>query len=463
MGAAREGNRPLSDGWVRLWSQPMRVGMFGIGHVGLPTAAALAHLGHTVTATDVDAEKVALLDAGVMPFFEPHLAELVAEGAAARRLSFTTDPRDVVEDADVVFVCVGTPPRANGEANLIAIERAAETIARHATSDLVIVEKSTVPAGTAERVVETLERWNGTVRFSVVSNPEFLREGSAVEDSLHPSRILVGSDSSDALNVMRHLYAPLVDAGATWIESGVRTAELAKHACNAFLAMKVSFVNALARMAELSGADVVAIADTMGSDPRIGRAFLDAGLGYGGYCFPKDIAAFRQLASRLGYRFGLLDEVAQINDEAVATCFAKVEQLLWNLDGKRVALLGLAFKPGTDDVRFAPALALARRLLDAGAHVVGFDPQAGPAAQGEISELSVTDSIESALADAHCAVVCTEWPEVRDLDLFRARELMGLPILVDGRNVFDPTAAANAGFTYLSMGRPGVPAPAGIR
>jgi UDPglucose 6-dehydrogenase len=462
MDSVREGNRPASNGSLHIWSQPMRVGVFGTGHVGLPTAAALAHLGHKVVATDIDAEKVALLNSGVMPFFEPQLAQLVAEGLAARRLSFTTDPRGVIEDAHAVFVCVGTPPRMNGEANLLAVERAVETIAQHATKDLVIVEKSTVPAGTAARIEATLARLNGNVDFWVASNPEFLREGSAVEDSLHPARILVGSDATEALAVLRRLYAPLVDAGAVWIETGVRTAELAKHACNAFLATKISFVNAVARIAELSGADVVAIADTMGSDPRIGRAFLDAGLGYGGYCFPKDLAAFRQLATRLGYDFGLLDEVARINDEAVEACFWKVEELLWNLEGKRVALLGLAFKPGTDDVRFAPALALARRLLDAGAHVVGFDPQAGPAAHGELHELSVTDSIDGALSDAHCAVVCTEWPEIRAMDLVRARSLMAFPILVDGRNLFDPTAAAGAGFTYVAMGRPPLRADAGV-
>jgi UDPglucose 6-dehydrogenase len=310
-----------------------------------------------------------------------------------------------------VFVCVGTPPRAGGEANLLALERAAEIIRRHATGSLVVVEKSTVPAGTASRMQETLARYNGVVSFAVVSNPEFLREGCAVEDSLQPARILVGSDSKEALSVMRELYAPLIERGVSWIETDVRTAELAKHACNAFLAMKISYANALARICELAGADVVAVADTMGADPRIGRAYLDAGLGYGGYCFPKDVAAFERLSARLGYRFRLLEEVAEINGQAVEFAVQKVEEILWNLEDRRIALLGLSFKPGTDDVRFAPALEVARRLLAGGARVVGHDPQASATAKAELPELEVVTDVYAALEGAHCAIVCTEWPE----------------------------------------------------
>ena len=290
----------------------------------------------------------------------------------------------------------------------------------------------------------------------VVSNPEFLREGSAVEDSLRPTRILIGTDSSRALEVMRTLYAPLTDAGVPLIATDLATAELAKHASNAFLSLKISYANALARLAELAGADVVAVADVMGSDPRIGRAFLDAGLGYGGYCFPKDLAAFERLANRLGYDFPLLREVARINDEALDAAYNLIAEALWNLEGKRVALLGLAFKPGTDDIRFAPALALARRLIDNGAHVVGYDPRASARAHEELPDLEVADDAYEALRDADCAVVCTEWEEFRNLELTRVYKEMSRPLIVDGRNIFDPQTMAELGFTYLPMGRPAV-------
>ena len=434
----------------------MRVAIVGVGHVGLPTAAALAHIGHEVRAIDSDEAKVAMLNGGQAPFYEAGLTELVAEGVAAGRLGFSTDPAAVIGGAAVVFICVGTPPRASGEANLVAMERAAETIAAHSRDEVVVVQKSTVPTGTAARLGEHLSRYNPGVRFHVVSNPEFLREGHAVEDSLHPVRILVGGDSPRAFEVMRELYAPLVDGGAQWFETDVNTAELAKHASNAFLATKISFANALARVCELADADVVAVADAMGSDPRIGRAFLNAGLGYGGYCFPKDLAAFERLSSRLGYDFGLLREVARVNEQAVDSTFSKIEQELWNLEDKRIALLGLSFKPGTDDTRFAPALELARKLLDAGAVVVGYDPEANDNAKAEVPALETVDDVYSALQGAHCAVVATEWDEFRHLDLAKAAELMAFPIIVDGRNVFDRSRMADLQFTYLSTGRPPV-------
>jgi UDPglucose 6-dehydrogenase len=434
----------------------MKVGVIGTGHVGLPTAATLAHIGRDVTATDADGEKIEALLRGGVPFFEPGLEDLVREGRASHRLRFTSDPAEALAGAEVAFICVGTPPRATGEANLTAVERSAEVVARHATGPVVVVEKSTVPAGTAERVAGILTRHRPEGDFSVVSNPEFLREGSAVEDSLRPDRILVGGDSPEALLVMRDLYAPLIEAGAEWIETDVRTAEMAKHASNAFLALKISFANALARLCEATGADVEAVTEIMGADPRIGRAHLHAGLGYGGYCFPKDLQAFERLADRLGYDFPILREVARINEEAVDATFHKVEEALWNLEGKRVALLGLAFKPGTDDVRYAPSLGLADRLLEAGAVVVGYDPQAGPNAKAELPGLEVVDDPYVALSRADAAVVCTEWDEIVGLDLGRVREAMKLPIVVDGRNVFDPAQMAGLGFTYLPTGRPPV-------
>jgi len=434
----------------------MKVGVVGTGHVGLPTAATLAHVGHDVMATDADGEKIELLHRGGMPFFEPGLEELVRAGVESGRLQFTGDPPEALREAQVAFLCVGTPPRASGEANLIAVEQSADLVGRHATGPTVIVEKSTVPAGTAARISEILARHRSDGQLWVVCNPEFLREGNAVEDSLRPDRILVGSDSDEALAVMRELYSPLVGEGTTWIETDLQTAELAKHASNAFLALKVSFANALARIAEAAGADVEAVTEVMGADPRIGKAHLSAGLGYGGSCFPKDLLAFERLTSRLGYDFPLLREIARINQEAVDAAFRKVEEVLWNLEGKRVALLGLAFKPGTDDIRYAPALGLADQLLEAGAAVVGYDPQAGPNAKAELPGLEVIDDPYVALSGADAAVVCTEWDEIKALDLGRVREVMRLPIVVDGRNVFDSDEMAEHGFTYFPTGRPPV-------
>jgi UDPglucose 6-dehydrogenase len=429
--------------------------VIGTGHVGLPTCIAVATLGHHVTGVDADEEKIALLRAQTSPFYEPGMADELAAQMDTGRLSFTEDVAAAVAGAEVVFICVGTPPRATGEANLIAVERAARQVAEHVDGECLVVEKSTVPAGTAQRIKKTLARERGGGhRIEVASNPEFLREGRALADWLNPDRILVGADSEWAFAQMRALYAPLVERGVPLIETDIGTAELAKHACNAFLALKVSFANALARMCERAGADVVAIADVMGADRRIGREFLNASLGYGGYCFPKDLQAFSQLAHKLGYDFPLLDEIARINEEALEATEAKVRDALWNLEDKRVALLGLAFKPDTDDVRLSPALALARRLLDEGAHVVAYDPQAMSNAKAELDDLEVAPDPYSAARDAHCVVLCTEWEEFRRLDLAKLKESMSYPVVVDGRNVFEPKEMAAAGFTYYPTGRP---------
>lgn len=432
----------------------MRLAVIGTGHVGLPTAAVLAHIGHTVLATDSDKDKIDGLRRCEVPFFEDGLESLVREGLDIGRLHFSDDAGAISADVEAIFVCVGTPPTESGEANLVAVEQAVETIAHHARPGTVVVHKSTVPAGTGQRVQAVLHRQG--VDLPVASNPEFLREGNAVGDSLRPTRILIGTDSPRALEIMRAIYAPLTDAGVPLIATDLATAELAKHACNAFLSLKISFANALARLADLSGADVVAVADVMGSDPRIGRAFLDAGLGYGGYCFPKDLAAFDRLANRLGYDFPLLREVARINDEAVDAIFDHISDALWNIEGKRVALLGLAFKPGTDDIRFSPAVALARKLHDAGARLVGFDPRARESVASEMPSLEIVDDVYSALKEADCAVVCTEWPEFTALDLPRVYKEMARPLIVDGRNVFDPQVMADIGFTYVPTGRPAV-------
>ena len=339
---------------------------------------------------------------GITPFFEPGLSELIEQGTSAGTLRFMVGPEGAVPGAEVLFICVGTPARASGEANVVAVERSARAIARHLTGPIVVVEKSTVPAGTAQRLgqVLKLERPDLADDIEVVSNPEFLREGQAVDDSLRPERILVGGRSPKGFETMRQLYEPLIRDGARFIETNIQTAELAKHACNAFLAMKISYANALARLSERAGADVTAIAEVMGTDPRIGRAFLDAGLGWGGYCFPKDLQAFERLSASLGYDFRLLREVQRINDEAIGAALDKVKDALWNLEDKRIALLGLSFKPRTDDVRLSPALALAGRLLAEDASVVGYDPEAGANAKSELPELEVASSVYDALDGA---------------------------------------------------------------
>jgi UDPglucose 6-dehydrogenase len=433
----------------------MRVAVVGTGHVGLVTAATLSVLGHEVVGIDEDEEKVRLLQKCICPFFEPGLQRLIENGASSGRLRFEVDAPDAVAEADVVFICVGTPSKSTGEASLVAIERAARRLAPHLSAPTVVVEKSTVPAGTAQRLrqVLILERPDIAEDIEVVSNPEFLREGQAVDDSLRPERILVGGRSPKGFETMRRLYEPLIREGARFIETNIQTAELAKHACNAFLAMKISYANALARLSERAGADVTAIADVMGTDPRIGRAFLDAGLGWGGYCFPKDLQAFERLSASLGYDFRLLREVERINDEAIGAALDKVKDALWNLEDKRIALLGLAFKPRTDDVRLSPALALAGRLLAEDASVVGYDPEAGANAKSELPELEVASNVYDALDGAHCMVICTEWDEFRSLDLDRVKGALAHPIVVDGRNVFDPAEMRSKGFVYYGTGR----------
>jgi UDPglucose 6-dehydrogenase len=355
-----------------------------------------------------------------------------------------------------VFICVGTPPRADGQANLVAVESAARDVARAATGELIVAEKSTVPTGTADRIHRTiaLEHRTRGDGIEVVSNPEFLREGSAIDDSLRPSRILVGASSPSAHETMRRLYASAIEAGSPLIQTDIRTAELAKHASNAFLALKISYVNALARMCERTGADVVAVADVMGADPRIERSFLDAGLGFGGFCFPKDLQAFERLAEEVDYDFPLLREIRRLNDEAVDAVFRNVRDGLWNLEGKRVALWGLSFKPGTDDVRFSPSLTLAQRLIDAGTSVVGFDPQAMSAAKDELPELDLASDVLEAADGAHCLVIGTSWPQFGEVDLLTLKGVMAYPMVVDGRNIFDPAEMSARGFIYYPTGRP---------
>jgi UDPglucose 6-dehydrogenase len=431
----------------------MKVAVIGVGHVGLVTAATLAHFGHDVVGLDEDFAKIDTLQSGVAPFYEPGLQDLLDDVLGSGKLRFTKDASSAIEGADCAFICVGTPARADGEANLLAVENAAWAVARNATGDLVVIQKSTVPVSTADRLHQIFAKATPH-DVLLVSSPEFLREGAAVEDSLKPDRILVGSDDPKAHALMRELYAPVLGGNCRYFEVDIHTAELAKHACNAFLALKISFANALARVCEASGADVVSVADIMGSDHRIGREFLNAGLGYGGYCFPKDLLAFKAVAGRFGYDFGLLDEVMKINRGALDATVDKIKEALWNVESKKILLLGLSFKPGTDDVRESPSLNLARALMALGADVVGHDPQANDFAVRELPGLNVVDDLYEGAEGAHCIVLCTEWPEFKDLDLVRLKGIVTLPIIVDGRNLLDEAGVVEAGFSYLPTGRP---------
>ena len=439
----------------------MRLVVVGVGHVGLVTAAALARWGHEVVGVDEDHHRVEQLRAGLVPFHEPGLPQLVDEGVEAGRLSFTDSWETVVEGAQAVFICVGTPSLPGGGADLSIVERVGSQVALSASDDLVLIEKSTVPAQTGERLTVTvgreLERRGVTHRISVASNPEFLREGVAVQDTLRPDRVVYGTRHDWALEVLRGIYAPLVaEVDPPVIETDVATAELIKHASNAFLATRLSFINAVARISELVGADVEVVAEGMGYDHRIGHAFLQPGLGYGGSCFPKDVDGFIQLARDVGYEFGLLEEVRRINEGQRDLVLDKLRAELWHLTGKRITLLGAAFKPHTDDLREAPALHLADLLMAEGAEVAIYDPVALPAVRRARSSLETVEDPYLACDGAHAAVVCTEWPEIASLDLERLRAHLAYPVLVDGRNVFSPADAARAGLHHHSIGRPPV-------
>jgi UDPglucose 6-dehydrogenase len=436
----------------------MRVTVIGAGHVGLVTAACLAKLGHDVVVDDDDQAKLDLLGQGKAWFYEPGLQELVAEVRKAGRLRVAGGKAEAVAHGQVIFVCVGTPSRGDGSPNLAFMEAVAREVARHlpAGEFRLVCEKSTVPVQTGDRVAQVIAREaRPEADWEVASNPEFLREGSAVHDTLQPDRIVVGTDSERGRAVLRELYEPIVAAsGAAFLATDRATAELIKHASNAFLATKISFINSVARVCERSGADVELVARGMGLDPRIGPNFLSAGAGYGGSCFPKDVAAFAHRSRELGVDFGILREVARVNIDARRAVVEKVRDLLWHLEGKRVGLLGLAFKPETDDLREAPAVDVARQLLEDGAQVVAYDPVAGEQAAELVAGLELAGKAAEVADGAHALVLLTEWREFAELDPADLRARMAYPILVDARNAMDVNAYLAAGFTVAGVGRP---------
>ena len=435
----------------------MRIVIIGVGHVGLVTAACLAEWGHDVVGVDADESRIELLLHGTLPFHEPGLDELVARGRAAGRLTFVADVGRALEGAAAAFVCVGTPSLPGGGADLRYVESVTRQVARLATDELVLIEKSTVPAQTGAKMAAVIEqervRQGGGPRVLVASNPEFLQEGSALADTLHPDRIVIGANDTEALATLRRIYERPAADGVPLIETDVPTAELIKHASNAFLATKISFVNAVARICEAVDADVEMVADGMGLDPRIGPEFLRAGLGFGGSCFPKDLEAFAHLARQVGYDFRLLEEVLRINEEPLQRVMDLLWDELWHLEGKTVALLGAAFKPGTDDLREAPALKLGERLLAEGAQVRIYDPVALDEAAAALPKASVHPDPVEACEGAYAAIVCTEWPQIAALRPGQLIEALHHPVLIDARNVFAPDEMAAQGLHYHALGR----------
>jgi len=433
--------------------------IFGTGYAGLVTSVCFAELGHTVTATDKDPDIVARLSDGTPTIHEPGLRELLAAHLESGRLRFTTRAEDAMSASDIVFLCVGTPPRADGRADLGQVEEVARTIAPLLDGYKLIVEKSTVPARTARWIDWTVRRLAGPERdFDVASNPEFLREGSAVRDFLEPDRIVVGADTRRARALLLGLYEQSFDCPI--VVTSVTTAELIKQTANAFLATKISFINMVSDLCEELGVDVTTVARGVGLDPRIGRHFLNAGLGFGGSCLPKDLNALIRVAEDHGVDVSMLREVERINAARVDRLLAKVEQALWVPRQKVIGVLGVAFKPDTDDIRGAPSFAVVPRLHDAGAHLRLFDPAAMPklkALYPPADRLTYVESAFAAAQDAHALVILTDWEEFRSLDLGRVRSLMRTPIIIDGRNIFEPAEMQAAGFEYYSLGRGDAP------
>ncbi|MFO7638631.1 MAG: UDP-glucose/GDP-mannose dehydrogenase family protein [bacterium] len=429
----------------------MKITMIGTGYVGLTTGACFAKLGHEVTCVDNDAAKIETLEQGGMPIYEPGLLEIVRETVKAGRLRFTTDIGSAVSNSPVAFIAVGTPTRETGEPDLTYVEDVAREIATSMNDYQLVVEKSTVPVQTHRWVRTTIERYNrNNTPFDVASNPEFLREGSAVKDFLEPDRIVVGVESERARKLLEEVYRPF---NARLVVTDIASAELIKHASNAFLAMKISFANALSVVCEASGADVRRVTEGMGMDKRIGPDFLNAGIGYGGFCFPKDLRAFIRIAEELGYDFRLLREVENVNADIKQRFIAKIRGVLWNLRDKRIGVLGLAFKPDTDDMRFAPSIDIIGELVRRGARVRAYDPQATDRARQLIPGIEFCARAEDVAEEADLLAVLTEWSEFRELDLARLKERMRVPIICDGRNIFERAEVEKLGFTYIGVGR----------
>ena len=448
----------------------MRLSVIGCGYVGLVTGACLAEAGHDVVCTDIDRERIAKLNAGGVPIYEHHLEQILASARKAGKLSYTADAGEAIRAGEAIFICVGTPPKDSGEADLSAIDHVARQIAAEAKSPKLVVEKSTVPARTGLALSRALSAYskNSNVKFRVASNPEFLQEGTAVADFFHPDRIVVGVEDPCSAAELREIYRPILERSfrcpvhngtcppgrkAEFLVTTINSAELIKHASNSFLALKISYANVIADLCEKIGANVEEVTHAMGLDPRIGGQFLKAGLGYGGFCLPKDVQAFIHLSASVGVDFDMLKATESVNKQRIDRYFEKIRQALWVVKDKRVAVLGLAFKANTDDIRFAPALEVVRRLLEEGAVVHATDPEGMPRTKALFPEVHYHEDAYQALQGADAALVCTEWDSFRKLDWDRAGKVMARKLVIDGRNLYTPQGMREKGFEYYSFGR----------
>ena len=431
----------------------MHIAVVGSGYVGLVTGACLADFGMDVTCVDNDAGKIAMLKEGKIPIYEPGLDAIVAKNAAAGRLHFTTELRDAVENALAIFIAVGTPPREDGSADLSYVVQVAEAIADSMNGYKVVVTKSTVPIGTGQLVEKVIRERNGKYPFSVVSNPEFLREGSAIEDFMRPDRVVIGARDDQAVAIMKDIYRPLYLIETPFVITNVESSELIKYASNAFLATKISFINEMANLCEAVGGDVRVVARAMGLDRRIGDKFLHAGPGYGGSCFPKDTRALLHFATAAGVELPIVRATYETNERQIERMVEKCGEAMGGLAGKTVAMLGLSFKPNTADVREAPGLRIAKRLLAAGAQVKAFDPVAMSNAALALPGLRMGGNAYEVCEGADAIAIVTEWNEFRRLDLERIRGLLRNPVLIDMRNIYSPAEAAAAGLRYVGVGR----------
>ncbi|MCP4649273.1 MAG: UDP-glucose/GDP-mannose dehydrogenase family protein [PVC group bacterium] len=427
----------------------MNIAIVGTGYVGLVSGTCFAELGNTVICVDNNEQKIADLNNGKIPIYEPGLEELVKKNRKKKRLSFTCNIKDAVKKSKVIFIAVGTPPKDNGDADLRYIEDVSRNIARNMNTYKVVVEKSTVPVETNKWVKYIMRLNNNKIDFDVASNPEFLKEGSAIADFMHPDRIVLGVESEKAKKLLIQLYKPLK---APIVITNIQSAEIIKHASNSFLATKISFINAVANICEKVGADVEQVAEGMGMDKRIGRNFLNAGVGYGGSCFPKDVKAFIRIAEKLGCGFEMLKEVERVNEDQKKLLFKKIEQALWILNEKTIGILGVAFKPDTDDIRSAPAIDIMKMLQGEGAHVKAYDPKAMEHAKDILPNVEFCKNAYEVAKGADALVIMTEWPEFKKLNLSKIKTILHHPIIIDGRNIFNPAKMKKMGFKYTNVG-----------
>ena len=429
----------------------MNIAIIGSGYVGLTTGACFSELGNKVICVDNDKGKVEFLKKGSMPIYEPGLSELIARNIKNKRLQFSSSIKDAVRSSEVIFITVGTPPLNSGEADLTGIEKVAAAIAVNMDGYRLIVEKSTVPVETGDWVRHTISTYiKKKIKFDVASNPEFLREGQAISDFMKPDRIVIGVESKKARDLLEELYKPF---NVPLVVTNIKSAELIKHASNAFLATKISFINSVSQICDRVGADVEEVARGIGMDKRIGVSFLKAGLGYGGSCFPKDLDAFVTISEKLGYDFKLLKSVRRVNEEQMSFMYKKIKDSLWIIKDKTIGILGLAFKPNTDDTRNSPAIGLIKMLQDAGAVIKVYDPQAMKKSRELLSGVTFCSDSYSAARGSDCLLVATEWDEFKELDFARIKKMLKKPMIIDCRNLFEPKQMAKLGFSYTSVGR----------